>query len=379
MVVIEGQGDRLEIRRLDVADRPTAAEYDALMDLFDHSTTDDHCSRPLLTTTEGADRCTETTRRSPRGQRCAVRPPAVLRTADGRPLLRPLTISSIGETSRRAPAVRGTADGRTAARPIAASARHRQRGEGLTFEHRPVMVDEIVAALAPVPPGVLVDATVGGGGHAAALLDGPPATGLVGPRPRRRRPRRRRRAALARFGDRVTLRRARFDALTATLQELGHARDLRRALRPRRLLPAARRRRPRLLLPKRRTTRHAHGPTPATHGSRRGERLRRPTSWRGCCAPTATSASPPASPGRSSPPARCTTTTELADVVRDAIPAAGPPHRRPPGQAHLPGRAHRGQRGARRSWPTRSTRPSTSSPPVAAARCSPTTRARTGS
>ena len=39
------------------------------------------------------------------------------------------------------------------------------------FEHRPVMVDEIVELFRPVPPGLIVDATVGGGGHAKALLD----------------------------------------------------------------------------------------------------------------------------------------------------------------------------------------------------------------
>lgn len=35
-VLLEGQGDRLELRRLDAATRLSAAEYDALMDLFDH-------------------------------------------------------------------------------------------------------------------------------------------------------------------------------------------------------------------------------------------------------------------------------------------------------------------------------------------------------
>jgi 16S rRNA (cytosine1402-N4)-methyltransferase len=38
------------------------------------------------------------------------------------------------------------------------------------FEHIPVLRDEVVSAFAPVPPGVVVDATVGGGGHSAALL-----------------------------------------------------------------------------------------------------------------------------------------------------------------------------------------------------------------
>jgi 16S rRNA (cytosine1402-N4)-methyltransferase len=39
------------------------------------------------------------------------------------------------------------------------------------FVHRPVMVDEIVAAFGSVPAGVVLDATLGGGGHTEALLD----------------------------------------------------------------------------------------------------------------------------------------------------------------------------------------------------------------
>ena len=38
------------------------------------------------------------------------------------------------------------------------------------FEHAPVMVDEIAAVFDAVPPGTVVDATLGGGGHAEALL-----------------------------------------------------------------------------------------------------------------------------------------------------------------------------------------------------------------
>jgi 16S rRNA (cytosine1402-N4)-methyltransferase len=38
------------------------------------------------------------------------------------------------------------------------------------FEHRPVMVDTVVDLLGPVPAGPVVDATVGGGGHSRAVL-----------------------------------------------------------------------------------------------------------------------------------------------------------------------------------------------------------------
>lgn len=37
--------------------------------------------------------------------------------------------------------------------------------------HRPVMADEVVELLEPVPPGVVVDATFGGGGHSRRLLE----------------------------------------------------------------------------------------------------------------------------------------------------------------------------------------------------------------
>jgi 16S rRNA (cytosine1402-N4)-methyltransferase len=37
--------------------------------------------------------------------------------------------------------------------------------------HRPVLVEEVVALLAPTLPGVVIDATFGGGGHSKRLLD----------------------------------------------------------------------------------------------------------------------------------------------------------------------------------------------------------------
>jgi len=39
------------------------------------------------------------------------------------------------------------------------------------FIHEPVMLAEVLAAFAPIPAGVVVDATVGGGGHARAILE----------------------------------------------------------------------------------------------------------------------------------------------------------------------------------------------------------------
>lgn len=78
------------------------------------------------------------------------------------------------------------------------------------YEHTPVMVKEVVSMFAPVPAGVLIDATVGGGGHAAALLDGLPDHDLVGLDADD--------AAVAkagehlsRFGDRARVVKARFD------------------------------------------------------------------------------------------------------------------------------------------------------------------------
>ncbi|MEM9607032.1 MAG: 16S rRNA (cytosine(1402)-N(4))-methyltransferase RsmH [Actinomycetota bacterium] len=42
---------------------------------------------------------------------------------------------------------------------------------GVAFTHAPVLLDEVLELFGPVPPGIVVDGTLGGGGHSAALLD----------------------------------------------------------------------------------------------------------------------------------------------------------------------------------------------------------------
>lgn len=48
------------------------------------------------------------------------------------------------------------------------------------FEHRPVMLAEITQLFADVPPGTIVDATLGGGGHAQAILEAHPHLDILG-------------------------------------------------------------------------------------------------------------------------------------------------------------------------------------------------------
>lgn len=51
---------------------------------------------------------------------------------------------------------------------------------GIEFAHVPVMVDEIVAAFVGIPAGVIMDGTLGGGGHSEALLDADERISILG-------------------------------------------------------------------------------------------------------------------------------------------------------------------------------------------------------
>ena len=88
------------------------------------------------------------------------------------------------------------------------------------FEHVPVMVDEVVDLLAVAPAGVVLDATLGGAGHAVALLEAAPQLSLVGldqdPEAVAAAE-----ADLTPYGRRATAVRARFDRLGEVLDRLG--------------------------------------------------------------------------------------------------------------------------------------------------------------
>jgi 16S rRNA (cytosine1402-N4)-methyltransferase len=90
-------------------------------------------------------------------------------------------------------------------------------------KHVPVLLDRVLALLAPAladPTAVLVDATLGLGGHADALLSAHPGLTLVG-LDRDTSALARSADRLARFGDRVHLVHAVYDELPTVLAELG--------------------------------------------------------------------------------------------------------------------------------------------------------------
>ena len=151
------------------------------------------------------------------------------------------------------------------------------------FGHVPVLLDRCVELLTPAltrrePDGsgaVLVDATLGAGGHSERFLTDLPGLRLIG---LDRDPSALRIAGdrLERFGDRFTR------CAPATTESprrwpnraCGRAIRRRRAVRPRRVVHAAGSRRTGLLLRRRRAAGHADGPGPAADRRRHPQHLR---------------------------------------------------------------------------------------------------------
>lgn len=85
------------------------------------------------------------------------------------------------------------------------------------FHHLPVMAHEIVGLFEQVPPGFVLDATLGGGGHAELLLDRWPHLGVLGI-DRDQHALAAAQERLARFGDRLRVYQCRFDRLEDAME-----------------------------------------------------------------------------------------------------------------------------------------------------------------
>jgi len=93
-----------------------------------------------------------------------------------------------------------------------------------SFSHAPVLLAETLERLAPFPDGVFVDGTLGGGGHAAAILERSAPTGVLIALDRDAEALAAARERLAAYGDRVRFVQASFRELTRALERCGHPR-----------------------------------------------------------------------------------------------------------------------------------------------------------
>lgn len=85
------------------------------------------------------------------------------------------------------------------------------------FDHDPVMLDEVTEVFQDVPAGVVLDATLGGGGHSEAILDARDDVSILG-LDRDPAALAAARARLARFGERAMTHRCRFDDLDEAME-----------------------------------------------------------------------------------------------------------------------------------------------------------------
>ena len=88
------------------------------------------------------------------------------------------------------------------------------------FSHLPVMAREVVELFLAVPGGLIVDCTVGGGGHSAVLLDARPDVHVLG-LDRDADAVEAARSRLARFGDRAQVVHGRFEQLGRLVEQHG--------------------------------------------------------------------------------------------------------------------------------------------------------------
>jgi len=89
-----------------------------------------------------------------------------------------------------------------------------------SYVHEPVMVEEVVDAMVGAPPGTIVDATVGGGGHAAAILDADAGFNVIGI-DRDPEAVAAARARISSYGSRARVHQARFDSLVEVIESEG--------------------------------------------------------------------------------------------------------------------------------------------------------------
>lgn len=89
------------------------------------------------------------------------------------------------------------------------------------FHHVPIMVSEVLALLEPARGGIFVDGTLGGGGHAEAVLSAMPETGRLFGIDRDDEALKAAGARLSRFGDRFTPIKGNFFDMKSLLKDRG--------------------------------------------------------------------------------------------------------------------------------------------------------------
>ena len=207
------------------------------------------------------------------------------------------------------------------------------------FSHLPVMAREVVELFLAVPGGLIVDCTVGGGGHSAVLLDARPDVHVLG-LDRDADAVEAARSRLARFGDRAQVVHGRFEQLGRLVEQHGEGEQAMGILMDLGVSSAQLDRPERGFsyrfdapLDMRMDAKQSLTATEVVNGydeaqlaaviSQYGEER---------FARRIAHAIVAARPVR--------TTRELADIVRDAIPGSDPPPRSAPGAPNVPGDPH---------------------------------------